>query len=164
MEVREEHIKGDILWAYFDRASDQKNVCGAGFVIHTNNQKNLKALVGLGSGTNNFAELQSLKLLLCWLIHLGMGSIHIFGDSHNVVKWFNGKNKCQNCTLIPLLEEVLLLKHQFDFITVCHIFKERNPVVDLFSKEGIQQAMGIWHIIETDKDMIHVSDQPPFFP
>lgn len=86
MEVREEQIRGEILWDYFDRASNPKNIYGAGFVIHANIQKYFKALAGLGSRTNNFAKLQSLKLLHRWLMHLGMGLVQIFGDSQNFVK------------------------------------------------------------------------------
>lgn len=143
-KVREEHIRGDISWAYFDFASDPQNICGAGFVIHINNKKkSLKALVGLGSGSNNYVELQSLKLLLCWLIHMGTRSVLIFGYSQNVVKWFNGEHICQNYMLIPLLEEVLLLKHHFHFIIVYHIYREQNLDLDILSKEGIQKAMGI---------------------
>lgn len=44
---REEQIRGDFPWAYFDGTSDQRNLCGAGIVIHLNAQKCLKALMGL---------------------------------------------------------------------------------------------------------------------
>jgi len=53
--VREEKINEGIPWAYFDGASDQNNKFGAGLVIHLNEHRNLKASVGLGIGTNNFA-------------------------------------------------------------------------------------------------------------
>ena len=67
-QVREEQIKEGVPWAYFDEAS-QNNKAGAGLIIHINERHSLKASVGLGSGSNNFAELSALKLLLCWLIH-----------------------------------------------------------------------------------------------
>ena len=103
-QVREEQIKEGITWAFFDGASNQRNICGERIVIHLNAQKCLKSSMGLGAGTNNFVELQTLKLLLCWLIHLGLRSVQIFSDSQNVIKWFNGEYRCQNYMLIPLLE------------------------------------------------------------
>jgi len=80
--------------------------------------------VGLGAGTNNYADFQTLKLLLCWLIHLGLRSVQVFGDSHNVIKWFNGEYRCQNYMLDPLLEEVINVKQHFNSIIVCHIYRE----------------------------------------
>lgn len=118
--------------------------------------------MGLVAGTNNFAELQTLKLLLCWLIPLGLSLVQIFGDSQNVIKWFNEKYRFQNYMLNPLLEEVLNLKQHFNSISVCHIYRERNTVANLLSKEGLQQAVDGWSIRETDQDVIRVSNQPPF--
>ena len=102
--IREEEIRGDIPLAYFDGASDFMNRCGAGLTIHFPSWKTLKASMGLGPGTNNFAELQSLKLLLCWLTQLGLRATQIFGDSMNIIKWFNGEQRYQNYILLPLLE------------------------------------------------------------
>lgn len=115
--INTEQINRDIPWAYFDRASDAQNRCDSRLVIHINDNKNLKASVGIGSCTNNFAELLSLKLL-CWLIQLGIVSVQIFGDSMSVINWFNKSQRCQNHVLIPIIEEILLLKMSFDILTV----------------------------------------------
>lgn len=64
--------------------------------------------------------------------------------------------------LNPLLEEVINLKQHFNSITMCHIYRERNTVAKLLSKEGLQQAMDGWSIRETEQDVISVSDHPPF--
>eukprot|EP00253_Pinus_taeda_P025127 PITA_25127 len=78
-------LKEGIPWAFFDGAA-QNNSTGAGIIIHLSPSHSLKASVGLGMGTNNFAELSDLKLLLCWLIHRQILKVQIFGDSSNVVK------------------------------------------------------------------------------
>lgn len=137
-EIREEQIKGNIPLDYFDEASDQRNRCGACMVIHLNAQRCLKASVGLGDGSNNYAELQSLKLFLWWLSHLGITSVQISGDSMNVIKWFNGESRCQNYILSPLLEEAKYLKQFFNEITICHIYREHNSEIDQLSKVGVQ--------------------------
>eukprot|EP00253_Pinus_taeda_P035322 PITA_35322 len=102
-------IKDGIPWASFDEAS-QNNIAGAGIVIHINANHSLKASVGLGSRTDNFAELSALRLLLCWLIQGNTFTIQIFGDSLNVINWVNGKSSRKNQILKPMLEELQVLK------------------------------------------------------
>ena len=43
--------------------------------------------VGLGRGTNNFAELMSLRLLLLFALEQGCLSLQVFGDSMLVIEW-----------------------------------------------------------------------------
>lgn len=70
-----EQINYDIPWAYFDGELDKQMSCVSGMVIHTNLNSSILASVGIGSGTNNYSEFFTLKILLCWLIHLGIGSV-----------------------------------------------------------------------------------------
>lgn len=157
---REEQVRNGIPWAYFDGAS-QDNLAGAGIIIHLSTSHSLKASVGLGTGTNNFSELSALKFLLCWLIHRNIFTVQIFGDSLNAVNWVNGKNRCQNYLLRPLLEEIQNLKSFFNVFTIEHIYRDRNEAADRLSKDGLQQAMGTWRLTEKIHDQIHVSDHPP---
>ena len=159
-QIREEQIREGIPWAYFDGAS-QNNTAGAGMIIHLSKTKSLKASVGLGTGTNNYAELSALKLLLCWLIHRHILTVQIFGDSLSVVNWVNGKSRCHSYMLRPLLEEIMSLKSSFNVFSIGHIYRERNDTTDTLSKEGLQQAMGSWKVVEEDQGQIRVSDQPP---
>lgn len=159
-QIREEQIREGIPWAYFDGAS-QNNTAGAGMIIHLSKTKSLKASVGLGTGTNNYAELSALKLLLCWLIHRHILTVQIFGDSLSVVNWVNGQSRCHSYMLRPLLEEIMSLKSSFNVFSIGHIYRERNGTADTLSKEGLQQAMGSWKVVEEDQGQIRVSDQPP---
>lgn len=123
----------------------------------------LKASVGIGTGSNNYAKLKTLKILLCWLRKLGIASTHIFGDSMNVINWSNNMQRCQNLTLIPILDEISFIKSTFVDLSVCHIYRERNMEADYFSKKGLQQALDTWHIIDLDNGMVIESDRPPYF-
>eukprot|EP00253_Pinus_taeda_P033361 PITA_33361 len=158
---REEKIRPNIPWAYFDGAS-QNNTAGAGLVIHLNEVHSLSASVGIGPGTNNFAELSALKLLLCWLIHRHIFTIQIFGDSLNVIKWVNGNSRCQNYMLRPLLEEIMIIKQSFNVFYLDHIYRNRNEDADKLSKEALQQVMGSWKVIENHHDHVQESTQPPY--
>eukprot|EP00253_Pinus_taeda_P030228 PITA_30228 len=156
-------IREGIPWAFYDRAS-QNNRAGTGMSIHLSADHYLKASVGLGSGTNNFAELSALHLLLCWLLQRNILSIQIFGDSQNVNNWVNGNTLCHNHTLKPLLEEIILLKSSFTKLHLCHIFRENNEEADQLSKAGLQQILGGWATEEFYQGHQAFSIQPPFAP
>lgn len=144
-QIKEIQLKEGIHWAFFDGAF-QNNKAGAGIVIQENQDQRIKASVGLGSGSNNFAELAALKLLLCWLIQRNIPTIQIFGDSLNVIKWVNDHSVCKNQSLKILLDEIQTLKLSFHCFSICHIYRELNDSADHLSKEGLQQDMGSWKI------------------
>jgi hypothetical protein len=73
-------------WAYFDGAS-QNNICGGGFTLHLTSSHSFHTKLGLGQGTNNHAELLTLKLLLAFAKENDLRHIQIFGDSQIVVNW-----------------------------------------------------------------------------
>ena len=45
----------------------------------------LPNLHGLGAGTSNYAELMTLKLLLCFAIEINCKKLQVFGDSMVVI-------------------------------------------------------------------------------
>ena len=114
-----ENITLGVPWAYFDGAV-AGGLFGVGMVIHTSSDITFAASMGLVSGSNNYAELQTLKLLLCWLLHKDIISVQIFGDSLNIVKWFNKEFICQKYLLNPFLEEPWTLKSHFSYTSVSH--------------------------------------------
>ena len=154
-------IQEGIPVGYFDGAS-QNNKAGAGICIFINPEHSLKASVGLGSGTNNFAELSALRLLLCWLHHKNINTIQIFGDSLNVINWINGKASCQNQILKTIVDEIISLKNFFNRFSLCHIYRDRNEEADQLSKAGLQQALGSWTVEENIQGQIHRLDLPPY--
>ena len=58
-------IDKSLPWEYFNGlASGVPNICGGGGLLFISNDHFFTFKVGLGYGTNNFAELLGLKLLL----------------------------------------------------------------------------------------------------
>lgn len=43
---------------------------------------------------------------------------------------------------MPLLDEVMLIKSQFDYISFSHVYRERNTLADRLSKEGVHLQEG----------------------
>eukprot|EP00253_Pinus_taeda_P001922 PITA_01922 len=156
-------INENFPWAFFDGAS-QQNRAGAGLCIYLNNEHSLKASVGLGLGSNNFAELVALRLLMCWTLQKNILRIQIYGDSMNVINWVNGKSTCQNQILRVVLDEILPLKSHFNNISICHIYREKNTIADQLSKTGLQQVLGSWSIEEMRQGQTFHSQLPPFAP
>ena len=52
-----------VPWGFFDGAT-KNNYCGGGALLFLLETHLFELVVGLGEGSNNFAELMSLKLLL----------------------------------------------------------------------------------------------------
>lgn len=59
-----------------------------------------------------------------------------------IINWANGVQRCNSMRLQPILEEVLLLKQNFDSCSIIHVYREGNRVVDHLSKEGWELPEG----------------------
>jgi len=64
--------------------------------------------------------------------------------------------------LRQLLEEIMILKQSFNVFSIEHIYRDRNEAADNLSKDGLQQAVGIWKLTEKIHEQIRVSDLPPY--
>ena len=60
--------------------------------------------MGLGPGTNKYAEHTPLRLLIFFSSKKYCKTIQFFGDSMNVVNWVNKVQRCQNVYLLTILE------------------------------------------------------------
>ena len=104
--------------------------------------------MGLGVGTNNYAKLMTLKLLLHFALEKGCRNLQIFGDSLIIINWVNKVQHCRTLALTPLYEEVTRLWTNFVHISCHHFYRERNDVVDCLSKEGVKMAHETWKFTE----------------
>lgn len=68
--------------------------------------------------------------------------IQIFGDSKLTIGWTMGSHICNILRFSPLLDEILLIKCHFDFISFTHVYRERNSTADKLSMEGSQLQEG----------------------
>ena len=147
--VREELIDKAIPWGYFDGASQARQMsCGGGGVLYKSETNYFHFSAGLGKGSNNYAELMSLGLLLLFSLEQGCLSLQVFGDSMLVIEWEKETVQCHVMILLPILEEVFRIKQHFNYISFTHVYRERNGVADQLSKEATQWHLvfGIWRI------------------
>ena len=73
-------------WGFFDGASQNK-FCGGGAILYLAENHSFELIAGLLEGSNNYAKLLNLKLLLTYAVEKGCRTIKIFGDSLNVINW-----------------------------------------------------------------------------
>jgi ribonuclease HI len=91
----------------------------------------------LGMGTNNYAELMSLKLLISLALEKNCKMLIIFGDSMNVINWINGTQRCTKIRLANIVEDINFIQTSIDSPTYRHVYRERTKEADRRSKEGI---------------------------
>ena len=104
---------------------------------------------GLGEGSNNYAEIMSLKLLIIFAIEKGCKKLNVYGDSMNVINWIALTQDCRNRRLDSLLFTIRPMLQSFESFSCRHIYRENNRMADLASKEGLNLVLGQWRIAET---------------
>jgi len=150
--TRTRHITLEVIdrgkpWAYFDGAAQDQG-CGSGIILHISESHYCHISLGLGNGTNNFAELMTLRHMLHFATSKNYRQLHIFGDSKMVINWFNCTTTCHAYSLRTILDDVLFLKSQFDLVSCTHVYRERNAAADRLSKETTNHPRGEWLIKE----------------
>ena len=131
-------------WGFFDGSSqEQQLTCGGGGCLFLSPTHSFHISTGLGRGSNNFAELMALKLLLLFVVEKDCHSLQFFGDSMIVIDWARGTSRCHVLRLLPILEEVALLQQIFDSISFTHVYREHNGVANRISKEATQFRLAV---------------------
>lgn len=74
------HIDQNQPWAFFDGAA-QPQGCGGGFLLYKNPQHIYKAKLGLGAGSNNFAELITLRHLFHFALNCDCSHLNIYMET-----------------------------------------------------------------------------------
>ena len=93
----EEVIDKSFPWGYFDRSTaGEPKICGAGGLLFIFDEHYFTFKAGLGYGTNNYAELLELKLLITLALDKHFNKWQIFGDSQLVINRAIGKYQIQN--------------------------------------------------------------------
>jgi len=123
-------------WGFFDGAA-QNDICGGGSLLYLFDSHFYELTIGLGVGTNNYAELLSMKLLLIFVVEKGCRNLSVLGDSMNVINWIKGIQQCRNIRLENLLASIRGVLHNFDTFDCRHVYRENNQKADKSSKEGL---------------------------
>jgi len=159
--IQPENINKEMPWAYFDGAAPLQG-CGGGIVFHLTDSHYYHLRLGIGTGSNNYAELITLRHLLYFALTKHCRQMQIFGDSKIVIDWANNKTLCHAYSLKHILEEIVFLKTHFEQITISHIYRERNALADRLSKEAANHPIGDWQIEEYTPEGMHSFYHRPY--
>ena len=144
-----EEIDKTYAWGYFDgSAAGDPMICGAGGILFISDIHYVSFKAGLGLGTNNYAELCALKLLVRLTRKNNFDKIQDFGDSQLVINWAFGKYRLLNTELSMILQDVHYLADSLDYVSFKHIYRERNYKEDTLAKAGGSTLEGSWSICE----------------
>ena len=116
----------------------------------------------MGTGTNNYANLMTLKLLLCFSIERNCRQLQVYGDSIVVIKWMNKIHKCRIASLDALYEETTHSLSFFESISFTHVYREQNKEADKLLKKGLTLQWGEWKILETQNSKATEYPHRPF--
>ena len=145
--VVNEHIDKASPWGYFDgSAAGVPQICGAGGIQYLSDEHFFTFSAGLGLGTNKFAKLLALKLLIILALKQGVHTMQIFGDSQLVINWVSGKFRMNNILLTQILQEVIRISNFLAKVDYKHIYHERNSKVDALVNAGSNVEEGHWKI------------------
>ena len=122
-------------------------MCGAGGLIFITDEHFFIFKAGLGSGSNNFAELLGLKILLTLSLENNLKKLQIFHDSQLVINSVSGKYRIQNVQLAQILMEVNRLVDMFDSVVFMHIYREPNTLADVLAKDGANVMSSSWQMV-----------------
>lgn len=159
--IEAEVIDHSLPWAYFD-GSAQELGCGGGAILHLSDTHSFKIQMGLGRGTNNYAEFLTAKFLIQYALHKHCTHLQLFGDSRLIVNWINKKHICNAYTLKHILDEIHRLITSFDSFTCHHIYREWNIVADHLSKEAAIRNDATWLICEEKDGVVYQHYHRPF--
>ena len=148
-------------WAFFDGAA-QNELCGGGAVLFLSDSHFFVISMGLGGGTNNFAEIMSLKLLLIFSLEKGCNKLNFMGDSLNVINWINQTQECRQLRLSHTLHSIRLLLQRLDSFSCWHVYRENNQEADKASKDGLRLASGTWTVKEINDGRLQGFYHRPF--
>ena len=112
-------------------------------------------MVGLGDGSNNFAELLSLKILLIFAAEKGCITLNVYGDLMNVINWIKGIQTCRNIRLETILFSIRDVIETYNTFNCQHVYGENKRLADRVAKAGLQMEVGSWKIRESLDGFVH---------
>ena len=143
----------------YGSAAGMPQICGVGGLLYISYVHFFTFSAGLGLGTNNFAELMAIKLLITLALKHEIHTLQIFGDSQLVIKWVSDKFRIKDVQLTQVLQEVIRISDLLEKLDYKHIYRERNSKANALAKEGANVVEGHWIIHEFQAIEIYESFQ-----
>jgi ribonuclease HI len=124
-------------WHFFDGASnDNPGKCGAGGCLYLNPSHVVFFSLGMGLGSNNWAELSTLAALLRLAVEIRVEDLQVHGDSKLIIHWLNGTSNIQNLRLKAVMNQILAMKLCFQSVYLIQISGNTTKKLTPLQKQG----------------------------
>ena len=127
----------ELLLGVFLMQHHKTTYVGGGAILYLAKNHSFELIVGLGEGSNNFAELLSLKLLLIFVAEKGCRTLKVFGDSLNVINLTKRIKIYIDLRLENILISIWEVMNSFEMVSCNHVYRENNCQADTTSKAGL---------------------------
>jgi ribonuclease HI len=107
------------------------------YVIKRPGVADIEEKVYFGQTTNNIAEYTGLVKALEHAKELGGRKLVVNSDSELMVKQMNGQYRVKNAGLLPLYQQAVALRKQFDSVAIKHVYREQNARADRLCNEAL---------------------------
>jgi ribonuclease HI len=107
------------------------------YVIKRPGVADIEEKVYFGQTTNNIAEYTGLVKALEHAKELGGRKLVVNSDSELMVKQMNGQYRVKNAGLLPLYQQAVALRKQFDSVAIKHVYREQNAQADALCNEAM---------------------------
>jgi ribonuclease HI len=97
----------------------------------------------LGKATNNVAEYSGILRALEAARELGGTELELFSDSELIVKQLNGEYRVKNAHLKEYYRQIVALLHQFDKVSIQHVYRSDNVEADALVNQALDAEMDI---------------------
>lgn len=121
---------------YTDGATDKDGLSGAGIYIKNGNEQ-MSFSVPLGNMTNHEAEFWAVIKALELCKEKSMDTILSIRTDSQIVAHAVDNRYCKNIKFQPLLNHILKLQENFDFVFIKWIPEKQNKVADQLAKKAL---------------------------
>jgi ribonuclease HI len=97
----------------------------------------------LGKATNNVAEYSGILRALEAARELGGTQLELFSDSELIVKQLNGEYRVKNAQLKEYYQQIVTLLHQFDKVSIRHVYRSDNVEADALVNQALDAGMDV---------------------
>jgi ribonuclease HI len=123
---------------HFDGGGQAPGPISVAVVLEREGREPVEWSCRFDEGTNNVAEYQALRHGLALARALGVTDIEAFGDSKLVVEQVNGRWKCKQQGLRPLLAACQFHLDHFASWELSHVRREDNAHADRIARAALE--------------------------
>jgi ribonuclease HI len=124
-------IDKSVPWSFFDETwKRNSNISSVECLLYFSHSHFIKFKAWIGLRSNNYAELQALRLLLKCAKDQNIKNMQVFNNSSLVINWIKESGYLHNIHLKSMGDLFLEVAVSFEHITFTHVYRNLNQDAD----------------------------------